>query len=351
LFDENGTSQEAAMALVNVIKYEAPDDSIFVWKYPSDKIRLGSQLIVNEGQEAIFVKGGQALDSFDPGTHTLATGNIPLIDKLINLPFGDDTPFSAEVWFVNTTVKRDLKWGTPSPIPLMDSVLGFPVSARSFGRWGARIKDVRSFVTQIVGSQSNVTADKVHEYFIGEIIQSFSRYLSGVIARGEASILQVIALVDELADSSAKQISEEFEKFGVELVNFNIESINIPDDEMSRIQDVFAKTMEAKELSKVEVGGAFAAIKSFEVLNSAAENQGDGTVGAMLGAGIGLGAGLPIGGQLGQQLDISGNKNDPPTNEEDITVKLRKLKGLVDEGLITQAQFDEKRAQLLADMS
>ena len=92
------------MALVNVIKHEASDDSIFVWKFPSDQIKLGSQLIVNEGQQAIFVKGGQALDCFDPGTYTLSTGNIPLIDKLINLPFGGDTPFSAEVWFVNTTV-------------------------------------------------------------------------------------------------------------------------------------------------------------------------------------------------------------------------------------------------------
>ena len=127
------------MALVNVLKYEAPDDSIFVWKHPSNQIKIGSQLIVGEGQQAIFVKGGQALDCFDPGTHTLVTGNIPLIDKLINLPFGGDTPFSAEVWFVNTTVKRDLKWGTPSPIPLMDATLGFPVSARAFGKWGQRL--------------------------------------------------------------------------------------------------------------------------------------------------------------------------------------------------------------------
>ena len=110
------------MALVDVLKYEAPDDSVFVWKHPSNQVKIGSQLIVGEVQLAFFLKGGQALDCFDPGTHTLVTGNIPLIDKLINL-LGGDTSFSAEVWFVNTTVKRDLKWGTPSPIPLMDATL------------------------------------------------------------------------------------------------------------------------------------------------------------------------------------------------------------------------------------
>lgn len=333
------------MALVDILKYEAPDDSIFVWKHPSNQIKIGSQLIVGEGQQAIFVKGGQALDCFDPGTHTLVTGNIPLIDKLINLPFGGDTPFSAEVWFVNTTVKRDLKWGTPSPIPLMDATLGFPVSARAFGKWGAKIDDVRSFVTQVVGTQSGASSDKVHSYFIGQIVQSFSKFLSGVIARGEASILQVSALMTELSNEASRDISDELSKFGVNLVNFNIESINIPDEEMTKIQDVFAKTLEAKELSKIEVGGAFAAVKSFEVLNNAATNQSDGSLGAMLGAGIGLGAGLPIGGQLGQQLNVS-----PDKSEEDSTDKLRKLKALLDEGLITQEQFDAKRDQILGDL-
>ena len=333
------------MALVDVLKYEAPDDSIFVWKHPSNQIKIGSQLIVGEGQQAIFVKGGQALDCFDPGTHTLVTGNIPLIDKLINLPFGGDTPFSAEVWFVNTTVKRDLKWGTPSPIPLMDATLGFPVSARAFGKWGAKIDDVRSFVTQVVGTQSGASSDKIHSYFIGQIVQSFSKFLSGVIARGEASILQVSALMTELSNEASRDISDELSKFGVNLVNFNIESINIPDEEMAKIQDVFAKTLEAKELSKIEVGGAFAAVKSFEVLNNAATNQSDGSLGAMLGAGIGLGAGLPIGGQLGQQLNVS-----PDKSEEDSTDKLRKLKALLDEGLITQEQFDAKRDQILGEL-
>jgi membrane protease subunit (stomatin/prohibitin family) len=332
------------MALIQIIKYEAEDDNMFVWKYPSDQIRLGAQLIVNEGQKAIFVKGGQALDIFEPGTFTLTTGNIPLIDKLINLPFGGDTPFAAEIWYINTTVKRDLTWGTPSPIPLMDSNLGFPVSARSFGKWGARIVDVRSFVTQIVGSQSFADATKINDYFIGEIIQSLTSNLSNAITSGQTSILQISTFLTPLSKSSADLIKMEFDKFGVELVNFNIESINIPTDELKRIQDVFAKTLEAKELSKVNVGAGFSAIKSFEVLNNAAENPSEGSIGGMLGAGIGLGAGFPLGQQMGQNLTTSQNA------EESSTDKLRELKKMLDENLISEEQYNLKRDKIIEEM-
>ena len=332
------------MALIQVIKYEAEDDNMFVWKYPSDQIRLGAQLIVNEGQKAIFVKGGQALDIFEPGTFTLTTGNIPLIDKLINLPFGGETPFTAEIWYINTTVKRDLTWGTPSPIPLMDSNLGFPVSARSFGKWGARIVDVRSFVTQIVGSQSFADATKINDYFIGEIIQSLTSNLSNAITSGQTSILQISSFLTPLSKSSADLIKMEFDKFGVELVNFNIESINIPTDELKRIQDVFAKTLEAKELSKVNVGAGFSAIKSFEVLNNAAENPSEGSIGGMLGAGIGLGAGFPLGQQMGQNLTTSQNA------EESSTDKLRELKKMLDENLISEEQYNLKRDKIIEQM-
>ena len=330
------------MTLVDIIKHDAPSDLEFVWKHPSDQIKLGSQLIVNEGQRAIFVKGGQALDSFDPGTHTLATGNIPLLDKVINLPFGGSTPFAAEVWFVNTTIKRDLKWGTPSPIPLMDTTLGFPVSARAFGKWGARIEDPYSFVTQVVGSQSGANSQQIHQYFIGQIIQSFSKFLSGVIARGEASILNVSVLLSELSSSASHDIASEMKKFGVELINFDIESINIPEQEMAQIQEVFAKTLEARELSKVDLDRGYSTIKSFDVLNNAATNQSDGTVGAMLGAGIGLGAGLPLGGQMGQRLEISDKEFD-----SGVVNRLKRLKALLDEGLINEAEFEMKRNQIL----
>jgi len=339
------------MALINRIKYEAKDDSALAWKYPSDQIKLGSQLIVNEGQQVVFVKGGQLLDTFDPGTHTLATGNIPLIDKIVNLAFSGDTPFTAEVWYVNTTVKRDLKWGTMSPIPFLDPNLGFPVSIRSFGKWGIRIHDAQSFLTQIVGSQAAADSGKIYKYFIGQIIQSLTSQLTKELLEGKRSILEVATSINEIAASTSKLLEEEFSNYGIELINFNIESINIPDDELKRVQDVFYKTFEAKELSKTETGGAYAQIKSFEILKGAAENPSDSSVGAMLGAGIGLGAGFPLGQQMGQQLttnqDNSASKNNLNDGPMD---KLKKLKQMLEENLITQEQFDEKQKEILKDL-
>ncbi|MDP7196544.1 MAG: SPFH domain-containing protein [SAR202 cluster bacterium] len=337
------------MALIDIVKYDAPDDTSFVWKYPSEDLKIGSQVIVNQGQEVIFVKGGQALDLLEPGTHTLSTGNIPLLNKLINLPFGGSTPFTAEVWYINKTVKRDLKWGTPSPIQIMDSTLGFPVSVRSFGKWGARIQNSRSFVAQIVGSQLTADHVKISDYFIGEIIQKLSNIIATAINVNKISILQITASLNELSKFASEFVKKEFERFGLEVVNFNIESINIPEEEMEKIQKVFEKTLEAKELSKVQVGGAFSAIKTFEVLNAAADNPSDGAgVGAFLGAGIGLGAGLPLGSQMGQKLDISGKQskeNNPEPSE-----RIKKLKEMLDQGLITEDQFNKKREEILKEL-
>ena len=339
------------MALIDRVKYDAPDDTSFVWKHPSEDLKIGSQIIVNQGQEVIFVKGGQALDLLEPGTHTLSTGNIPLLNKLINLPFGGDTPFTAEVWYINKTVKRDLKWGTPSPIQIMDSTLGFPVSVRSFGKWGARIENSRSFVSQIVGSQLTADHVKISNYFIGEIIQKLSNIIATAINVNKISILQITASLNELSKFASEFVKKEFERFGLEVVNFNIESINIPEEEMEKIQKVFEKTLEAKELSKVQIGGAFSAIKTFEVLNAAADNPSDGAgVGTFLGAGIGLGAGLPLGSQMGQKLDISGSDKQSKENNLEPSERLKKLKEMLDQGLITKDQFSQKRKEILKEL-
>ena len=171
--------------------------------------------------------------------------------------------------------------------------------------------------------------------------------ISSELINNKVSILEIPARLTDLAEKGYSAISDEFSRFGIEIVNFNIESVNIPEEDMDQIQDVFAKTMEARELSKVDIGGAFGAIKSFEVLNKAAENPGDGAgIGAMLGAGIGLGAGIPVGQKIGQNIDVSGNTESDRSPVE----RIRDLKALLDENLITEEKFNEKREEILKDM-
>jgi membrane protease subunit (stomatin/prohibitin family) len=338
------------MAIVDRVKYDAGSDEEIVWKFPSEELRLGTQLVVNESQEALFVKNGEMLDIFGPGTHTLSTGNLPILNRIVNFPFGGKTPFTAEIWYVNRTVKRDLRWGTAAAVQLMDLTLGFPISVRSFGRWGVSVEDSKSLVTQITGSKSATNADTIHSYFIGEIIQKVVQSISKWIAKDAVSILQISALINEISEYAYKEIQSEFARFGLNVVNFNIESINFPPEEMKRIQDVFAKTLEARELSKTEVGGAYQAIKSFEVLESAAENPSDGGMGAMLGAGLGLGAGFPVGQQIGQQIGIQPPDKSNETSGQDPKDKLKKLKELLDEDLITKEEYESKRAEILKEL-
>ena len=110
------------MGILDIVRFDGlRSRDWLVYKYPSEKLIRGSQLIVQEGQMALFVKGGMVADVFYPGTYTLATENLPILNGLINLPFGGQSPFSAEVYFVNMTVKLDINWGTSDPIPLIDT--------------------------------------------------------------------------------------------------------------------------------------------------------------------------------------------------------------------------------------
>ena len=199
------------MKLASVIKHTQTDDTSLSHKWTDSEIRLGSQLIVGEGQKAFFVKGGEILDSFEAGTHTLSTGNLPLIDKLVKLPFDNKTPFPAEVWFVSTLSKRDLKWGTRAPIPIMDKTLGFPVNVRSFGRWGIRIDNGQAFLKQFVGNQQHVDSAKIYEYLVGEIMQHLKDRISEVIAGG-LSILEISTDLNEISAQVQEILSPVFKK-------------------------------------------------------------------------------------------------------------------------------------------
>lgn len=344
------------MALIDRIKYDSPSDDAIVWKFPSDGIRLGAQLIVNESQEAVFFKGGKALDTFGPGTHTLSSGNLPFLRKLVNLPFGGETPFSAEVWYVNKTVKRDMKWGTKGPIQVIDSLYNYPVSVRAFGRWGMRINDARSFIVQIVGTQGAsgmtdyMSSERVEDYFVGEIVQRLSDALAKFFVEKNVSVFQASARINDLSTFVSGDISPEFQRFGIEIVSFNVERISIPDEEQKRFQEILGKRMEIDQISQARVGQAYTTMRTFDTLEKAAENEG-GSMGQMMGAGLGLGAGLVAGVPIGQQIGGAMHVQPPqPAQADDPLAKLQKLKQMLDSMVITQEDYDQKKKQILDSM-
>lgn len=339
------------MALIDVVKFDSPNDEILVYKFPSENLRMGAQVIVNQSQEAVFVKGGKALDVLPPGTHTLHTGNIPILRRLINLPFGGDTPFTAEVWFANKTIKRDMRWGTPGPIQIIDAVYNYPVSVRAFGKWGFRIDNTQSFINQIVGSLSLADSNKIYDYFIGEIRQKLSDTLANFFEINRISVFQISARLNELSLFTTQSINDEFNRFGIEVVNFNIERISIPDEEQKKFREILGKRMEIEQISQANVGPAYVSMRSFDTLQTAAQNAG--TSGNLfaggLGLGMGVGAGVPLGAQMGQQMNVNSTPfTQAPTTELDPMDRLKKLKTMFDAGLISEADFNDKKKEILS---
>jgi len=332
------------MALIDVIKYEDPTRELLAYKWPDTELRLGTQLIVGEGQQALFVKGGTALDALGPGTHTLSSENLPLLEKLINLPFGGDSPFSSEVWFVSSVIRRDIRWGTATPIQILDQELNLPVSLRAFGRYGLRITDPRLFVGQLVGNSSEYSINQLKENLGGEIVQNLKDHLAEMVGSGISS-LKIGAHLNEVSEAVHGHLVPKFMNYGVEMTNLNVESINIPAEELERISLVMLKSFEARELSSTPVNRNYQSIKTFEILKEAAGNQADSGMGALLGAGLGIGAGLPIGKQLGGI--VTDGETQPDSS---VAAKLRTLRELRDEGLLSDAEYSEKRDKLIGSL-
>ncbi|MBA3534846.1 MAG: SPFH domain-containing protein, partial [Ardenticatenales bacterium] len=159
------------MAILQVIEWIDATGREIVKRVPehgSGEFRLGSQLIVRESQAAVFFRDGKALDTFGPGRHTLTTANLPLIDNLFKLPFGE-SPFKAEVFFVALKQFTDMKWGTPQPITLRDADLGM-VRLRAFGSYGVQIQDPALFVNTIVGTKSLFETREIEGYLRSMIV-------------------------------------------------------------------------------------------------------------------------------------------------------------------------------------
>lgn len=314
------------MALLDRVKFDGPPD-VLVWKWPSDSITLGAQLIVNESQQALFYKGGEALDLFQPGTHTLSSGNLPVLHKLINLPFGGKTPFAAEVYFVSTAVAVGLDWGTKTPFMILDPRYNVSVPLRAYGQFALRVSNAREFVTEIAGASGGGTRGTVADHRLStNFVSSVAPVMQGRASNSVAttandtarsmlealivtavqqaigtylqierrSVLDLPASVLSLASGAHQLLKTSYRTFGLELLNFTLESVNFdPKDES--VQRLRSMLDEAARLDVV--GGAFRrnedfyrVERQFDALQGAAES--DGAAGAMMGTAVGLGMGF-----------------------------------------------------------
>lgn len=282
------------MAIVSVVKYDGSPD-VFAWKYPDSELGTWTQLIVNESQQAILFKGGQALDVFEAGRHTLSTANIPFLEALINLPFGGQSPFSAEVWFVNKQFNLDVKWGTPSPIQIQDPVYGVFVPVRSHGIFGLQIDDAKRFLVKLVGTLPAFTKNDIVRYFRGVYVSKVKDAISTYIVEHKVGILEINMYLDELSDYLRERIAPTMADYGISLTNFYVNDISVPEDDPAVVS---LKQTLAKRAEMNIIGYNYVQERSFDTLEGAATNPGSGSS-DLMGAGLGLGMGFGMGGGFG----------------------------------------------------
>lgn len=299
------------MALIEVVKYNGNPD-VFVWKYPSEELGTWTQLIVNESQEAILFKGGQALDLFTAGRHTLETANIPILNNLINLPFGGRSPFTAEVWYINKVNSLDIKWGTATPIQLQDPKYKVFLPVRSHGQFGIKIEDSRKFITKLVGTLPIFNKDSIIKYFRGLYLTRVKDAISSYLIKKQVSVLEINAYLDEISDYLQEKMAPTLDEYGISLINFYVNDINVPEDDQAviKLKDALSKKAEMDI-----VGYNYTQQRSFDTLEGAAKNPSSGQSNLM-GAGIGLGMGVGIGGAFGGAMgDITTNMNTQNTKK------------------------------------
>jgi membrane protease subunit (stomatin/prohibitin family) len=269
---------------LEVIEWLDPDGRLFVHRIPEEgsaDIKMGAQLIVRESQAAVFFRDGKGLDVFGAGRHTLSTLNLPVLTRILSLPWGFTSPFRTEVSFVNLKVFTDLKWGTKEPVAFKDKKLGM-VRLRAFGIFTARVTQPLLFINALVGTQSAYTSEQVEAYLREVIVSRLNDFLGEHVE----TIFQLPKQYDEIGVAVKTRLQDDFRRYGLELNDLFINAITPPPDVQKMID-------ERSGMAAVGNLDDFMKFKAAKALGDAAAGVGSaGGQAAAGGLGVGVGAGL-----------------------------------------------------------
>jgi len=274
---------------IEVIQWLDDTQDTLVYRFPvnGQEIKMGAQLTVRENQVALFINEGKAADLFTPGRYQLTTQNLPILTKLRSWKYGFESPFKAEVYFFNTRLFTDLKWGTANPVMMRDPEFGM-IRMRAYGTYAMKISDAKTFFATIVGTQGLTGTDEI----VGQLRSTIMSRLSDAIAEAHIAALDLAAHYDELSAVAVKVLQPEFGSYGLELARFFIENISLPEEVEAAID----------QRTKLGVLGdrmqQYQQLQTADAIKVAAANPG-----GLAGAGAGLGAGMAIGGAMGQAFN------------------------------------------------
>jgi membrane protease subunit (stomatin/prohibitin family) len=324
---------------IDIIEWMDDTNDTLVWRFPrhNREIKNGAQLIVREGQVALFVLEGKMGDVYQPGMYTLTTQNMPVMSSLDGWKYGFESPFKCEVYFINTKQYIDMKWGTMSPIMLPDPQFEM-VRVRAYGIYSVRVDPdrVQTFFKDLVGTDGLVTLDEITGALKRELVSTFAQ----VVAQSKVPALQLAQNFSVLEERCIQETTPSFNNLGLILNSFVIENITLP-PEVQQAMDQRASMRAVGDL------GEFTQYQAAQAVRDAAQQPG-----GMAGMGVGMGAGVGMGQILAAAMTGSQNSSPqaPSTPASTIASRLKQLKDLHEQGLIDADAFAAKRDAILAEI-
>ena len=375
-----------------VIKNSGPGN-LLIWRQPEEDFNTNSTLIVMPGEEAIFIKGGVIEQVFDNGTYRLSTENYPFISRLRNAFTGGISTFNCVVYFVRKAHSMEILWGTTSPIQVRDKLLGIATKLRARGAYKIQVGNPEKFLTKLIGNNINIMEQQelLDDYFANEFQSKIKSSITRALNETQTELLGIEAHLEEFAEAVEPFFGEVLEDYGLKIVKFSIAALDLDDDELRRRYDTIGmdaiETMrrsQAEAAARVNLaqgargeldvlGDDWGRVQAKDILRDLANNPGSG---GMAATGAGMGMGMAAGGIFGnmaQQMFTPMQQQPPPSaapqpsgrftqkssdapstpqasEASDPLVALKKLKEMLDLGLIEQAEFDAKKAEIMSRM-
>ena len=318
---------------IDVIQWTEDGPGVLAYRYPmqSMEIQNGGMLTVRETQKAMFVNEGKVADVFDAGLYKLTTQTLPILTYLKNWDKGFESPFKSDVFFFSTREQTDQKWGTPQPITIRDQEFG-ALRIRANGVYSYKIANAETFWSKLSGTVETYTVDDAEGQLRAAILTSIASFLgsSGV------AFLDMAANQSAFSDKLKDAVAPAFTNFGLELNSFYLQSLSLPEEVQERLD-------KASSMRIVGDMGKYAQFQAADSISIAAANP-NGVAGAGVGIGAGLGMGQMMAGAMGNAAAVPNQATAPAS---DPVAMLEKLGELLQKGILTQAEFDAKKTELL----
>ncbi len=351
--------------LADVLEFVDPAGDVLAARVPSDGpavIRWGSQLVVREGQCALFLRDGRAMQLFEPGRHVLTTQTVAGITGFVaGLAYGGETPFRAEVVFVGRQLFRDLRWGTPEPVYIPDPVL-LQVPVRANGRFAIRVADPTVFVPKVVGTRPVFRQRDLEEFLRAQYLVSA---LTDALASLGKPFVELPRWARELGAGVRAILGPEFAALGLELTDLSVNSVTTTEEIQATLNgnariasEAFAKARGTEYDLRARAAGAealktagtsYREVGTTDALKELAANVGEGGGGSARDAGVSRGAALLVPHMMQGLLRPASAAGTPAPASPDVdpVVRLKQLKELLDAGALTQEEYEAKKAEWL----